>query len=61
MAAKRMGGEKQGEAVVRVMVSPSEKAELQKAASRVSLPISVYVRSRALSAARAEVQRGGDL
>jgi hypothetical protein len=38
---------------IRVMVTAKEQAELRKAASRAAMPLSVYVRSKALEAARA--------
>ena len=38
---------------IRVMVTVKERAEIRKAADRAALPMSVYVRSKALEAARA--------
>jgi hypothetical protein len=38
---------------IRVMVTAKEQAELRKAANRAALPMSVYVRMKALEAARA--------
>jgi hypothetical protein len=37
---------------IKVMVTAQEQAELQKAADRAAMPVSVYVRSKALGAAR---------
>lgn len=37
---------------VRVMVSAQERAELQRAADKAAMPVSVFVRVMALAAAR---------
>jgi hypothetical protein len=42
---------------IRVMVTPQEQTELQKAADRAAMPVSVYVRSKALGAARRDTRR----
>jgi hypothetical protein len=39
---------------IRVMVSPQEKAELQRAADRAAMPVSVFVRVMALVSARGD-------
>jgi hypothetical protein len=38
---------------IRVMVTAKEQAEIRKAANRAAMPMSVYVRIKALEAARA--------
>ena len=38
---------------IRVMVTAKEQAEIRRAADRAALPMSVYVRAKALEAARA--------
>jgi hypothetical protein len=38
---------------IRVMVTAKEQAELRKAANKAAMPMSVYVRTKALAAARA--------
>jgi hypothetical protein len=38
---------------IRVMVTAKEQAELRKAANKAALPMSAYVRVKALEAARA--------
>ena len=38
---------------IRVMVTAKERAELRKAANKAALPMSAYVRAKALEAARA--------
>jgi hypothetical protein len=42
---------------IRVMVTAQEQAELQKAADRAAMPVSVYVRSTALASARRDTRR----
>jgi hypothetical protein len=37
---------------IRVMVTAKEQAELRKAANRAAMPMSVYVRAKALEASR---------
>jgi hypothetical protein len=53
---KQMARDKQRAAVIRVMVSDSEKAELRKAAERESMPFGIYVRMAALKLARGELK-----
>ena len=38
---------------IRVMVTAEEQAEIRKAANKAGMPMSVYVRAKALEAARA--------
>jgi hypothetical protein len=38
---------------IRVMVTAKERAEIRKAANKAAMPMSVYVRAKALEAARA--------
>ena len=38
---------------IRVMVTAKEQAEIRKAANKAAMPMSVYVRVKALEAARA--------
>jgi hypothetical protein len=38
---------------IRVMVTAKEQAEIRKAANKAAMPMSVYVRTKALAAARA--------
>jgi hypothetical protein len=38
---------------IRVMVTAKEQAEIRKAANKAAMPMSVYVRAKALEAARA--------
>jgi hypothetical protein len=38
---------------IRVMVTAKEQAEIRKAANKAAMPMSVYVRAKALAAARA--------
>jgi hypothetical protein len=38
---------------IRVMVTAKEQAEIRKAANKAAMPMSVYVRAKALDAARA--------
>ena len=38
---------------IQVMVTAKEQAEIRKAANKAAMPMSVYVRARALAAARA--------
>ena len=43
---------------IRVMVTAKEQAEIRKAANKAAMPMSVYVRAKALEAARAGDARG---
>jgi hypothetical protein len=40
---------------IRVMVTAKEQAEIRKAANKAAMPMSVYVRAKALEASRGEV------
>jgi hypothetical protein len=40
------------EAIIRLVVSESEKAELQASADKAGIPLAVWVRAAALAAAR---------
>jgi hypothetical protein len=42
---------------IRVMVTAKEQAEIRKAANKAAMPTSVYVRAKALAAARAGDER----
>ena len=47
------GRRKKADIAIRVMVTAKERAEIRKAANRAAMPMSVYVRAKALEAARA--------
>jgi hypothetical protein len=44
------------DAIIRVMVTKDEKHELRKAADKAAMPFSIYVRVRALQAARDDMK-----
>lgn len=44
--------ERKRDIAIRVMVTAKEQAEIRKAANKAALPMSVYVRAKALEASR---------
>jgi hypothetical protein len=50
------GREKSREAVIRVVLTDAEKAEIVQAAGRESVPFGIYVRMAALKVARGELK-----
>ena len=50
--------ERKRDIAIRVMVTAKEQAEIRKAANKAAMPMSVYVRAKALEAARAAEPTG---
>ena len=46
------GRRKKRDIAIRVMVTAKEQAEIRKAANKAAMPMSVYVRAKALEASR---------